>query len=79
MNFQVWRLWTIYNIDMLNHPYLEFENTSVWTILEKAINELEGNKDLKLTTPKEYVIGYVCKQLTEADVLNTSAAQTHRL
>ena len=64
---------------MLNNPYLEFENTSVCAVLKKAINELEGNKDLKLTTPKEYVIGYLCKQLIEADVLNPSATQTNSL
>ena len=64
---------------MLDHAYVEFENTAVWTVVKKAINELERNKDLKLTTPDEYIIGYICKQLVNNNILESSATKKHSL
>ncbi len=49
----------------MKHPYQKFENTKLWQVIEKAISDLEENQDLKLTTLKEYVVGYICNQLTE--------------
>ena len=49
----------------MKHPYQKFENTKLWQIVEKAILDLEENQDLKLTERKEYVVGYICKELTK--------------
>ena len=54
----------------LNHPYTEFERSRLWLVMEKAVSELEENNDIRLTTAPEYVIGYFCKQLSEADLIN---------
>jgi hypothetical protein len=48
------------------HPYLEYENTSLWDVVNKSLSELEQNQDIKLFTPREYVIGYICKQINES-------------
>ena len=45
------------------HPYSKFENTKLWKTVNKAIDDLVENQDIKLTTPKEYVIGYLCKTI----------------
>lgn len=48
------------------HPYTDYENTSLWKVVDKSIFELEENQDIKLSTPREYVIGYICKQINES-------------
>ena len=37
--------------------------------MKKTINGLEENQDLELMTPKEYVVGFICKQLKENGLL----------
>jgi len=51
------------------HPYVEFENTQLWHVIEKAISDLEANQDLRLTTLREYIVGYICKQLNDERLL----------
>jgi len=46
------------------HPYKEFEKTGLWKALNEGIRELVENQDLKETTRREYVVGYLCKVLT---------------
>jgi hypothetical protein len=52
----------------LEHPYKKLENTPLWIAIEKAIIDLESNQDLKFTTPPEYIVGYICKQLADNGV-----------
>jgi hypothetical protein len=48
----------------MKHPYTKFEKTALWDTVQKALAELETNKDLKITTKAEYVIGFICQQLS---------------
>lgn len=45
------------------HPYEEFESSRVWKILDKAIRELVENEDIKETTKRVYIVGYLCKKV----------------
>jgi hypothetical protein len=45
------------------HPYEEFESSRVWKILDKAIGELVENNDIKETTRRAHIVGYLCKKL----------------
>jgi hypothetical protein len=45
-----------------DHPYENFENTPLWTAFNNSLAELEQNQDIEITTRKELVIGYICKQ-----------------
>jgi hypothetical protein len=47
------------------HPYVEFENTGLWKALEKGINDLVKNQDLKELEHRDYIVGYLCKVLTQ--------------
>jgi len=40
-------------------PYAELKNLQCWNIIEKAINDLIENNDLKEKTSKEYIVGYI--------------------
>ena len=53
----------------MNHPYIEFEKTPVWKLIDTAIVELERNRDIQLTTKREYVIGYLCQQLASKRIV----------
>ncbi len=53
---------------MNEHPYTHLRNTKLWAVIEKAVVGLEENQDLKITTPAEYVIGYIYKQLADYGV-----------
>jgi hypothetical protein len=53
-------------VEIVEHPYKELEQTDLWKIVDRMITELEENTDLKLTTPREYVVGYICTQLADA-------------
>ena len=46
-------------------PYDIYKNTEEWRIINKAIEELIDNGDIKLLTPNDYVIGYIVKLLVE--------------
>jgi hypothetical protein len=45
------------------HAYTELENTQLWKVIEDSLNDLIENQDIALTTRKENVIGYICKNL----------------
>ena len=49
----------------LKHPYSKFEDTQLWKLVDKTVNDLIENQDIELTTRKEYVIGYICKAISE--------------
>ena len=55
------------------HPYAHFEGTAIWEAITAAIADLEENQDIELTTVREYVIGYLCKQLAERQLLTSEA------
>lgn len=46
-----------------NHSYTEFENTQLWRVIEESLNDLIENRDIVLTTRRENVVGYICKNL----------------
>lgn len=50
---------------MIKHPYKAFEGKSLWKQLDRGISELVQNGDLIEKTPREYIIGYLCKLVTD--------------
>jgi len=46
------------------HPYVQFEGTSLWKAIDRAVAGLERNNDLTLTTARQYAIGYLCLQVS---------------
>jgi hypothetical protein len=48
-----------------NSPYEMYRETQVWKIVDKAINDLVVNNDLAEKTRRDYIVGYLCKNLQE--------------
>jgi hypothetical protein len=53
-------------------PYDKFKDTEEWLLVERAIQDLIQNKDIHLATHRDYVVGYITKQL-----FNTRDADKH--
>lgn len=48
----------------MNHPYIEYENGKLWRLIKRLLRELEKNSDIKITTKNEYVVGFLCKAIS---------------
>lgn len=49
----------------MEHPYKEYENTELWDLISKGIDELSENKDIQELTRREYIVGYLCKLIKQ--------------
>lgn len=49
-------------------PYGEYRNTDLWAKIDQILTELEENNDIAITTAREYVIGYFCKQMSDTEI-----------
>ena len=60
----------------MEHPYKEYENSKTWNAVARLIKDLVDNNDIELLTPKEYVIGYICKGLLKQTTKNKMDKKT---
>ena len=44
-------------------PYDDLKGTPLWQAVEKSIIYLATNGDLLEQTPREYIVGYICRQV----------------
>jgi hypothetical protein len=47
-------------------PYKEYQNTKLWYVINQAIDELVENLDIQETNDRKYIVGYLCKSLSES-------------
>ena len=50
-------------------PYVQYQDTEEWAIIEHLLTELENNQDIELKTASEYVVGYLVEKLRNKDFL----------
>jgi len=58
----------------MEHTYKVYEQTGLWHVIKDALDSLMENKDIKITTRKELVIGFLCKKIM--DESNMQALQS---
>jgi hypothetical protein len=51
----------------VSHPYKKFENTPLWNIINKAIDDLVENDDIEEKSKREYIVGYISKVINESN------------
>ncbi len=49
----------------LAHPYPGFRGSTLWKRVDRAVLDLIENQDIRLTTRRQYVVGYICQVLTQ--------------
>lgn len=52
----------------MKHPYKEYETSKLWEVVKSSIEDLVENNDIELSTPIEYVVGYICKNISSTDL-----------
>lgn len=58
----------------MKHPYVEYESSKLWMIVRSSVEELVENNDIELLTPIEYVVGYICKNVSSPVSTGVSSA-----
>jgi hypothetical protein len=53
--------------------YDEYKDTLLWRSLAAALGELEASREIAVATAPEYVIGYLCQQLTAGQLASPKA------
>ncbi len=54
----------------MKRPYPDREGTRLWHALERAIGELEANGEVRIGTAMDYVVGYLCQELSAQGVVS---------
>jgi hypothetical protein len=47
------------------HPYKNLQKTDLWRVIDRALDDLVSNHDVTEQTRREYIVGYLCKQLKQ--------------
>lgn len=47
------------------HPYAEYEADPLWPLIQKGIDDLVKNQDLIERTERSYIVGYLCKVISQ--------------
>jgi hypothetical protein len=53
------------------HPYQDYEKHPAWRTVERAVKALIKNGDIEARTDLKYIVGFLCKQLDAAALLNS--------
>lgn len=59
----------------MSHPYFDFEETLLWKVINKGIEDLTDNQDITETTRREYIVGYLCSLLKDFIKLELDGAE----
>ena len=51
---------------MVSHLYTQFENTPLWNLISKIIDDLVEMDDIEEKTQREYIVGYIISKLIES-------------
>lgn len=52
----------------MSHPYEVFEADPLWQVVSDAISDLVKNGDVSERTAREYIVGYIVKNIRDAAV-----------
>lgn len=47
-------------------PYEKYRGTALWEAVNNAVEKLVENNDIMEETRRDYIVGFICKELEEA-------------
>lgn len=56
----------------MENPYRKYITSHAWDVIQKSLDELIDDEDVILQTASYLAIGYLCKALDDAGLLNVS-------
>jgi len=63
---------------MKKSQYVQYIDTPLWRALASALADLEASHEVRIETGRDYVIGYLCQELTAKWVVASSALTPDR-
>jgi hypothetical protein len=49
------------------HPYAAYEGSEIWQVLERAVDALVKNGDIKELTARRYIVGYLAHSVVTVE------------
>lgn len=63
---------------MIPPSYTEYRDTPLWRAIASALAELEANREMRIETAPDYVIDFMCRELTAKGVVEAAALTRRR-
>ena len=52
-----------------SRPFAEHRDTRLWSAIEESIDELIATHEISVNTARDYVVGYLCRELVAKKVI----------
>ena len=62
----------------MQQPFPEHRNTALWRAVSSAVAELQATNEIEIKTAPDYVVGYICRELTAKWVIASAALSRER-
>jgi hypothetical protein len=62
----------------MTRSFAEYRDTLLWRSLAEALTELEASREIRIDTAPDYVIGYLCQELSAKWVVASTALTRER-
>jgi hypothetical protein len=59
----------------VTRPFDEHRDSPLWRALEAIVAELIATREITINTAPEYVIGYLCRELTAKQLVSSRATE----
>jgi hypothetical protein len=57
----------------MTRPFDQYRDSALWAAVEAIVDELIATREIAVNTSPEYVIGYVCQELTAKTMVSPGA------
>jgi hypothetical protein len=61
-----------------DHPYAKYEGSRLWKLLDRGISRLSKNGDIKESTARTHIVGYLCKAIVESGLVRSRSPKRTR-
>ena len=59
----------------MTRPFSEHRDSGLWRALEQIVTELAATQEITINTAPEYVIGYLCRELTAKQMVSSRGVE----
>ena len=60
----------------MTRPFAEHRDSALWRALEQITTELVATHEITINTAPDYVIGYLCRELTAKQLVTLRGSET---
>lgn len=60
--------------DRVTRPFAEERHTALWRAVDATLAELVATREITINTAPDYVVGYLCRELTAKRVVSAEGS-----